>query len=109
MKKCIVTKHALQRATERLDVSNENAYSYIQNAWKLSVSVPKKVASHLVGREILKRKGSPKFRISSSILLVCKGNIVVTLWQITPDQLADIFVWLAFGCWPDTDLKDSYP
>ncbi len=97
---CHVTAHARQRAVERLRSRPGEARHQVAALWASSVKVPPRYAARLSGRQAYtRRKDGISYRLSGSVLLVCRGPRVITLWCISDEQLVDALIWFAGLPW----------
>jgi hypothetical protein len=98
---CRVTAHARERAIERLRADPRRAGSRVAELWACSVKLPPRYAFRFMRRErYVRRKDGVSYRLAGSVLLVCRGARVITLWCITDDQLVDVLLWSAGFPWP---------
>lgn len=99
MKPCIVTHHAARRATERFGVPRHEAARYVADAWHRSVRLPWRHARGLLRTTLPCRKENPTVRVNGTMLLVCRGASVITVWQLAMDEWATVLLWIATGAW----------
>lgn len=105
-----VTRHAADRAVERLGLRDAAlARVYLERLLEHAIVIPARVLYALTGREAApRRKGAARFYIHGSVVMVIKGDSVVTVWPLTLEELATLVVWSALRILPEaTDLRRS--
>ena len=99
MRTCTVTKHAAQRACERFGLPPESAPEAIEQAWRASIPLPWHLGRVLLDCRLRHQKGVPSVRVHGSMLLLCRGRAVVTVWRLSDELCATVLAWTATGEW----------
>lgn len=104
-----VSLHACQRWAERIeDVSNTwQAHYRIQQEILKAFILPNRLASlrwvpkYQPGLTRVLRRQGVRYRITGKALFITQGHLVLTVFEITSEDLAILLVWTIFGQWVD--------
>ena len=92
-----VTHHAVDRAVQRLHIRRALAPRYLEDITNESIAVPRRIMAALLRKPIPpRRKGAEKYRCFGSIVLVIRGNALVTVWKLGEEALAELLLWIAW-------------
>ncbi len=97
-----ITRHARDRAVQRLGVPNIRAASHLKQLFQGSVKLPRRYGRQLIGLPVI--RGSRKahttcYRVYGDVLLICRGRTLITLWRLQQEQQATVCLWLLLGQW----------
>lgn len=87
-----ITRHAAERAVERLGFSNlASATAMLRAMMEEAIHVPTRLLHAVTGREPpIRRKGAARFFLTRNVVFVVKGSHVVTVWPLTDAQLGEL-------------------
>lgn len=100
-----MSRHARERWHERI---GKPAHV---DTFRQAVLIPDRFALTLWGswkaQLTARRQGSAgrstAFRVTSAAVLVCRGDVVATVFALPVEQLAQVLVWLMLGQWVEDD------
>jgi hypothetical protein len=92
-----LTRHAKERAIERLGWSEAEVHDRLRLAWWASRQVPERVLRRASGQRHVRRKGAPRFRVFQDVVLVCRRRTVVTVWRLDRSAFSCLRHWFAVG------------
>lgn len=92
MKIAHITRHAAERAVQRLGFTNRtSATATLRAMMEEAIHVPTRILHTVTGREPpVRRKGAARFFLTRNVVFVVKGSRVVTVWPLTDEQLDDL-------------------
>lgn len=98
----VVKYHAVERARQRLGLTDAAARTRLRRAFTEGVPVPWRVAQRLAlmgGRCASYRnaKHRGRLRVHGGLLVVHHGCNVVTCWPLSLEQVSGLLVWLMTG------------
>jgi hypothetical protein len=104
-----VTEHAALRWTQRVTGSHcqqltpqlhREAVSGVVRARSASTQIPRRFVDRIVGRA---KKGSGvTYHMTTSVLLLMKGHIVITVYPWCMDSFAEVMVHSVMGLWAES-------
>ncbi len=94
-----VTRHAQQRAIERLGLSKRQAPMRLKDLYHCSIKLPDRYGRRLNGLPPLRRryKHAARYRVCGSVLLICHGRTIITAWRLALKQEAIVCWWAVSG------------
>ncbi len=97
-----VTRHATDRAIERIGIRNRaTATSFLREAWTSGTKLPFRYGQSLQPKLSMgvPKKERSSYRVWGNLLLVGRPGVVITVWKLTEEQLASVLVWGLVGIW----------
>lgn len=114
MKRLVPTRHAALRYAERINPSLDvvSAWNFVTQEIRVSIPLPLRQARVRWARHGSSDKGRktplPKFvsqyRFTPRALLIVAGSQVVTVFEVSTEDLATVLVWCLFRDWVDDEV-----